>query len=173
MTEEQKAANPEAGEQVFGTPQFDAAQRPVAPGGVPLAEDVDSIDGLRATATARQEARPHMSFTLPKDSLGWTWNSSRPDSDRTFALVQAKPMEQAHAIKIGRDDPDAVGVEMIMQTLVKVGDWSTVRRRDDVLAWWDEIGPEGRTLVQQAWGKIHSPTQRTVATFLATAQPSV
>lgn len=94
-------------------------------------------------------------------------------------LAEVKVKEQATAAKIGKDNPEAVGSEMIMQALWRIGDvyddegnliqegWSCRGNRERLLQWWNAIGPKGRGLVQDAWIHTHQADERSRATFLA------
>lgn len=150
------------------------------PRGEPPAEKPRTISEMRERAKAIVAKRPGWRFEIPDEELGIEWD--RPDAERSFMMIQVKPKEQAQAAQIGKDNPEAVGSEMIMQALWRIGDvfdkdgelieegWAARGNRERVTQWWDAIGPKGRQLVQDAWVHTHQPDARARASFLAGAK---
>jgi hypothetical protein len=89
-------------------------------------------------------------------------------------------------MKIGKENAEAIGTEMIFQALHAVGatlalvegestevvftGWYTTGNRDEAKAWFDAIGPMGRDLVQAAFMDKHQASDAQRASFLSGAR---
>jgi hypothetical protein len=139
-----------------------------------------TISEMRDRQRALDAERSGWRFEIPEDCVSIDWG--RPDPERCFMLAEVKVKESAKAAKIGKDNPEAVGSEMIMQALWRIGDvydadgqiieegWLCRGNREQLIQWWDAIGPKGRGLVQDAWIHTHQADERSRATFLAGAK---
>lgn len=151
----------------------------------PKPDAPESINDLQRIAQQQKESREGWWFQLPEDCLGTDWDEAgRDESEQWFKIIQVKPREQSRAMKIGKENAEAVGTEMIFQALWAVGatlsftgegeesevvftGWYVRNNRDQAKAWWSAIGPQGRALVQDAFMDRHQPSEAQRATFLA------
>lgn len=174
--------------EIFGRLMQNAAGMPdeapppgrIPPGTIPMGPGATQPPGSNAPPAPQQQYqayapgpapsnafaanRPVVKWTLPKACVAMWWH--RPDSDLYFGLVQLHPNEHAHAVQIGSGNADAIGTELVLQSVVMIGGRSSPLR-EDLLDWWDQIGPKGRDLVRSAWLDIHQPSKEERETFLA------
>ena len=174
--------------EIFGRMR-DAVESP-AP--APQTNPTGSLAELGSIAREQREQRAGWWFKLPapedgeEDPLGIDWEESgRPNSQRWFKIVQVKPREQQRAMKLGKDDAQSVGMEMVFASLWIVGavedektgallmsrDGFYVRNNRDVAEkWWKDIGPVGQALVQKGYMDKHQPSDKQSAMFLRSAR---
>lgn len=153
-----------------------------------------SIADLQRIAQEQKESRVGWWFELPADALEEyeEWRTSGfTDAERWVKLVALKPSEQAQALRLGKDDQGAVGLEMLFQSLWAVGatisavgeredgsvetelvftGWYVRGNRDQAKKWWNALGPIGRALIQDAFLDKHQPSGSQKATFLASSR---
>jgi hypothetical protein len=136
-------------------------------GGKPVPPTVnDTRDPIGMSAG---DVRPKFRVQLPADCLGDEWSGSQ---EETFVICQQlRPNEQVNAKKIGGDDNQAIGTEMILQMIVQVGSWTARGQRDRLIKWWENIGPVARDLFGKLWLTKHQSTEGQLATFLGTVSP--
>lgn len=153
-----------------------------------------SIADLQRIAQEQKESRIGWWFELPAEVLDeceeWR-RSGFTDAERWVKMVALKPSEQAQALRLGKDDQGAVGLEMLFQSLWAVGatlspvgtrddgsietelvfnGWFVRGNRDQAKKWWDALGPIGRALIQDAFLDKHQPSGSQKATFLASSR---
>lgn len=150
-----------------GAPPPGDAEEDAGFAGLPQAQ-IDEPVGVPAHMAAKMAGarRVGRSFMLPSSVLPLTWR--RPESDRRFAIIELSTNKEDHAAKLAGAGLNVSGAvkQMVLASVAAIGEKGRVTY-DDVVQWYEEIGPRGRKLVDQGFHKVNSPQQADTESFLA------
>ncbi len=107
-------------------------------------------------------------WTLPKEKLGLRWDME--EQYQTFRMVELTPEIQHAAAKIAKDNSSLLQQELLLRSIIQVGDKATRNDRDFLEAWWRAIGPKCRMLITSAFSELVSVDEADTASFLASGR---
>lgn len=141
----------------------------------PMSGETDLFTSPTPPQAGGGPVRAYRQWTLPTKLLSGAWSHSEfGESDLTFRMVELRGSEKESAGKRAGSQASPVlltqdqllGQELILASMVQVGDWKTARERDKLMRWWDAIGAKCQRLVENAWVAMNSVDEAEIEGFL-------